>query len=630
MIKSKNQTTSKERDLADIENRITEIFSSEVKPCSFLEFVKALQKHNILVHPNLTKNGHISGCRFEFEGISFKGSAVGYPWGRLIAAGIRYNPLDADRLRVILDNHQPQQNTADPQSSKHQHALKQTVQTQIQETRELIQQLESLKSAIENAKAEKSFATAKVAEVWQKFHDSKIQLKVCENHLINLQSELRDVQQEVELLRVKRNILGFDDRAIQNVVLDGTLETLPLDQIARMTHEALLASGNLYSLDLIQDFTALLAVNDFIVLAGNPGNGKTSLCREYARVTGSVCHVIPVKPNWTSTDDLLGYYSPIEKGYISTPFLNALLEAAGDPSHLHLICLDEINLARPEYYFSDFLSVLENRSEDRFIEINIPKQEQYNSQMLRDVINTLPDDISIDTNLNDILSNNAVKTRLYEILKINSQEELNEVLSNLRQLNGKTYEVTGKIHIPSNVRFIGTMNVDETTNFFAPKILDRAHILRLENPLFAKYEYTVPKTNITKLHVSAKSFGQIEQYPVYNPNSRLVVLLKKLAEDIFIPLNIDLSLRTVRQALLYEEKAAIVGIDEKAIFSNIIRHKLLPKCVFDIGEVGSNTFEYLQKFVNEWTNQVPESCLKEFNRLISMSSKTHTINWWLE
>lgn len=628
MIKSKKQTTSQERDLADIENRITEIFSLEVKPCSFLEFVKALQKHNILVRPNLAKNGHISGCRFEFEGITFKGSAVGYPWGRLIAAGIRYNPLDADRLRVILDNDHSQQNTVDPQSSKHQHALKQTVQTQIQETRELTQQLESLKSAIENAKAEKSFATTKVAEVWQKFHDSKIQLKVCENHLINLQRELRDVQQEVELLRVKRNILGFDDRAIQNVVLDETLETLPLDQIARMTHEGLLASGNLYSLDLIQDFTALLAVNDFIVLAGNPGNGKTSLCREYARVTGSVCHVIPVKPNWTSADDLLGYYSPIEKSYISTPFLNALLEAAGDPSHLHLICLDEINLARPEYYFSDFLSVLENRSEDRFIEINIPKQEQKNRQMLLDIINTLPDDISIDTNLNDILSNIDVKTRLYEILKINTQEELNEVLSNLRQLNGKTYEVTGKIHIPSNVRFIGTMNVDETTNFFAPKILDRAHILRLENPLFTKHEYIVP-TTITKLNISAKSFGPIEQYPVYNANRRLVILLKKLAEDIFIPLHIDLSLRTVRQAQLYEAKAAIVGIDEKAIFSNIILHKFLPKCVFEIGEVDCNIYEYLQKFVNEWADQVPESCLNEFKRLISISNKTHTINWWL-
>ena len=99
-----------------------------------------------------------------------------------------------------------------------------------------------------------------------------------------------------------------------------------------------------------------------IVLSGSSGSGKTSLCREYARVTGSICHVIPVKPNWTSAEDLLGFYSPIEKRYLKTPFLNALLEASKDPSHLHIICLDEMNLARPEYYFADFLSVLETRS----------------------------------------------------------------------------------------------------------------------------------------------------------------------------------------------------------------------------------------------------------------------------
>ena len=72
---------------------------------------------------------------------------------------------------------------------------------------------------------------------------------------------------------------------------------------------------------------------------------------------------MPVKPNWTGSDDLLGYYNPIERRYHPSQFLLALLEAAREPEIPHFICLDEMNLARVEYYFADFLSLLETRGE---------------------------------------------------------------------------------------------------------------------------------------------------------------------------------------------------------------------------------------------------------------------------
>ena len=81
------------------------------------------------------------------------------------------------------------------------------------------------------------------------------------------------------------------------------------------------------------------------------------LVKSFADAIGGKAFIIPVKPNWTSAEDLLGYYNPLEKKYLATPFLEALLEAQNNPTIPYFICLDEMNLARIEYYFADFLSL---------------------------------------------------------------------------------------------------------------------------------------------------------------------------------------------------------------------------------------------------------------------------------
>ena len=68
--------------------------------------------------------------------------------------------------------------------------------------------------------------------------------------------------------------------------------------------------GLLYTQALLRDFLALLRTRDLVVLAGDSGSGKTSLVRAVAEAIGGVCTVIPVKPNWTGPEDLLGYYNP--------------------------------------------------------------------------------------------------------------------------------------------------------------------------------------------------------------------------------------------------------------------------------------------------------------------------------
>ncbi|MCZ0939896.1 MAG: hypothetical protein OXJ55_14735 [Caldilineaceae bacterium] len=141
--------------------------------------------------------------------------------------------------------------------------------------------------------------------------------------------------------------------------------------------------------------------------------------------------VVPVRPDWVDNRGLLGYLNPLTDEYSTTPFLNLLLQAreeeeraaaAGETSHPFFVILDEMNLARVEHYFSDFLSALES-GED------IP---------------------------------------LHESETIESGQSQ----SGLR--------IPRRLKVPGNVLFTGTVNVDETTYMFSPKVLDRAFTIELD------------------------------------------------------------------------------------------------------------------------------------------------------
>jgi MoxR-like ATPase len=164
-----------------------------------------------------------------------------------------------------------------------------------------------------------------------------------------------------------------------------------------------------------------LGTRGFVVLAGVSGTGKTWLAEAYARALGARHLVVPVAPNWTTNEDLLGYVNPLDGQYHDTPFSRFLRAAAAEylgasereraPRPFHLV-LDEMNLARVEYYFARFLSAMELRARDGTAAIELA-----------------PDD---------------------------------EVL------------------LSPNLLFIGTVNVDETTHGFADKVYDRAQLVELE------------------------------------------------------------------------------------------------------------------------------------------------------
>lgn len=181
------------------------------------------------------------------------------------------------------------------------------------------------------------------------------------------------------------------------------------------------ASGYTFADELIKNYWVCIKTKPFILLTGIAGIGKTALTKLFAKAIGGGENYrrIAVKADWRDDTDLLGYVNPLKNPpeYAKTEFLELLLEAAQHRDALFFVCLDEMNLARVEYYFAKFLSGLE--TEDRTIVLHSSKE---------------------------------------------------------------IVDVPQKLVIPDHVMFVGTVNMDETTFAFSPKVLDRANTIEISNP----------------------------------------------------------------------------------------------------------------------------------------------------
>lgn len=203
----------------------------------------------------------------------------------------------------------------------------------------------------------------------------------------------------------------------------------------------LATTGFRFDTRLIKAFHTSLKVADcspMVVLSGISGTGKSLLPELYAHAVGMNFLQVPVQPRWDSPQDMLGFYNYMEHRYKATELsrllwqsdrFNNLAQAKNNPA-MNLILLDEMNLARVEYYFSDMLSKLEVRR-------------------------------GIDPT-------NEPKRRAAEI-----------VLESGATSDSKDVR---RIFVGSHNLFIGTMNEDESTQSLSDKVKDRANVLRFARP----------------------------------------------------------------------------------------------------------------------------------------------------
>ncbi|EOG8710494.1 DUF3578 domain-containing protein [Bacillus cereus] len=233
-------------------------------------------------------------------------------------------------------------------------------------------------------------------------------------------SEKELVEDLEEMLRYYEGFIAYKEEGTKYEMIYERKEVY-LDQQSIIDHVSsyIQSKGFFYEKKDLINFFLSLKTKPFVILSGISGTGKTKIVQWFAESLGATEEngqftLIPVRPDWSDSSDLLGYVN-LQGEFQERPLIKVLEAADANPNRPYFVVLDEMNLARVEYYFSDFLSVIESRKwKDR---------------------------------------------------KIVTSPVLPESITNKH------------ITIPSNVYIIGTVNMDETTHPLSKKVLDRANTI---------------------------------------------------------------------------------------------------------------------------------------------------------
>ena len=270
-----------------------------------------------------------------------------------------------------------------------------------------------------------------------------------------------------------------------------------------------------YSIDDIRRFIAGLAVTKIIILQGMSGTGKTSLAYAFGEFLENKSTVVPVQPMWKERTDLVGYYNEFTKRFNETMLLQKMYEA-NYSKDIYVTILDEMNIARVEYYFAEFLSLLELPNPNR------------------------------------------------RFLDVVSDEWGNDPV----QLKG------GQIKLPNNMWFIGTANNDDSTFAISDKVYDRAMVMNLDQK---SEPFVAPKTR--PIHLTAERFMSLaeeaqKEYMITNRNMRR---LEKLDAHMIQTFHITFGNRIMKQIKTYIPVYVACGGDELDALDDILAKKVLRK-----------------------------------------------------
>ncbi len=205
-------------------------------------------------------------------------------------------------------------------------------------------------------------------------------------------------------------------------------EQLSIKETLESIKKYILAKGFTFDDGLVENYYLSLKSKPFVILAGTSGTGKTRLVRLFAEAIGATTQngrykLVSVRPDWSDSSDLFGHVNLNDK-FIPGAIIDFVKQAELDSNNPYFLCLDEMNLARVEYYLSDILSIIE--------------------------------------------------TREYVDGKITTDPLLNE---NYYGMDSAARGKYGIVRIPENLYIVGTVNMDETTFPFSRKVLDRANTI---------------------------------------------------------------------------------------------------------------------------------------------------------
>ena len=292
-----------------------------------------------------------------------------------------------------------------------------------------------------------------------------------------------------------------------------------------------------YDIDDIRRFVAGLAVSKLVILQGMSGTGKTSLAHAFGSFTDNPSTVIPVQPMWKERTDLIGYYNEFTKRFNESQLLIKMYEA-NYSQDVYITVLDEMNIARVEYYFAEFLSLLE-----------------------------LP----------------------------NASERYIDVVSDKWETDPKQF-VDGRIKLPENMWFIGTANNDDSTFAISDKVYDRAMVLNLD---MKSERFAAPKT--PRRVISADQFKALADRAVkeYGVSRRNLSRLEELDKYLIEHFHITFGNRIMKQIKTYIPVYVSCGGRELDALDDILAKKVIRKLETQNPIYLRNSSEGLIAFIDE-------------------------------
>ena len=280
----------------------------------------------------------------------------------------------------------------------------------------------------------------------------------------------------------------------------------------------LYAASNLqlyYTPEIVRRFVAGMASSKLLILEGISGTGKTSLPYSFSRYMNNPATIVSVQPSFRDRTELLGYFNEFSKRFNETEFLRALYEANYRPDPT-LIVLDEMNLARIEYYFAEMLSVLEMPSKDEWVLDLVPTAWQGDPERLQD----------------------------------------------------------GKLPVSDTTWFIGTANNDDSTFTITDKVYDRAMPIELNDRADAFECELHPQCFITAEHLQALFEQAKLDYPI---SEEMLDNLEKLDSYLSTRFKLSFGNRIIKQMYDFVPVYVACGGTELGGMDYIIARKVLKK-----------------------------------------------------
>ena len=235
---------------------------------------------------------------------------------------------------------------------------------------------------------------------------------------------------------------------------------ITLQQLCERFRNYLAKEEKLYfDIDTIRFFISGFSASHFMILEGLSGTGKSSLPRYFAKFTNANLLFTAVQATWRDKTNLIGYFNNFSKTYQETEFLESLYHANYNPDMIHIFVLDEMNISRVEYYFADFLSILEY------------PQDQWKIKIMQLPFGFIPP------------------------AKLDN----------------------GVIDIPQNSYFIGTANKDDSTFTITDKVYDRAITIDFDK----QHEAFVVDGDSSSIELSQTTFTNLLNGAKNNPKYQL-------------------------------------------------------------------------------------------------------------